>query len=92
MYWDRCGMTEINKRLGFVGIIIDKSDDNVSQVNDVLSEYSSIIVGRMGIPYRERGCAVITLVVDTTTDEIGSFTGKLGNIPGVAVKSALAKA
>jgi putative iron-only hydrogenase system regulator len=46
----------------------------------------------MGIPYRERGCAVITLVVDTTTDEIGSFTGKLGNIPGVAVKSALAKA
>ena len=85
-------MTETNKRLGFVGIIIDKSDDNVSQVNDVLSEYSSIIVGRMGIPYRERGCAVITLVVDTTTDEIGSFTGKLGNIHGVAVKSALAKA
>ena len=84
--------TETNKRLGFVGIIIDKSDDNVSQVNDVLSEYSSIIVGRMGIPYRERGCAVITLVVDTTTDEIGSFTGKLGNIHGVAVKSALAKA
>ena len=85
-------MVETNKRLGFVGIIIDKSDDNVSQVNDVLSEYSSIIVGRMGIPYRERGCAVITLVVDTTTDEIGSFTGKLGNIHGVAVKSALAKA
>jgi putative iron-only hydrogenase system regulator len=85
-------MTETNKRLGFVGIIIDKSDDNVSLVNEVLSEYSSIIVGRMGIPYRERGCAVITLVVDTTTDEIGSFTGKLGNIHGVAVKSALAKA
>jgi putative iron-only hydrogenase system regulator len=84
-------MTETNKRLGFVGIIIDKSDDNVSQVNDVLSEYSSIIVGRMGIPYRERGCAVITLVVDATNDEIGSLTGKLGNIAGVSVKSALAK-
>lgn len=85
-------MSETDKRLGFVGIIIDKGDDNVSLVNEVLSEYSSIIVGRMGIPYRERGCAVITLVVDTTTDEIGSFTGKLGNIHGVAVKSALAKA
>lgn len=85
-------MSETDKRLGFVGIIIDKGDDNVSKVNEVLSEYSSIIVGRMGIPYRERGCAVITLVVDTTTDEIGSFTGKLGNIHGVAVKSALAKA
>jgi putative iron-only hydrogenase system regulator len=84
-------MTETNKRLGFVGIIIDKSDDNVSLVNEVLSEYSSIIVGRMGIPYRERGCAVITLVVDATNDEIGSLTGKLGNIAGVSVKSALAK-
>lgn len=84
-------MCETNKRLGFVGIIIDKSDDNVSIVNEVLSEYSSIIVGRMGIPYRERGCAVITLVVDATNDEIGSLTGKLGNIAGVSVKSALAK-
>ena len=84
-------MTETNKRLGFVGIIIDKSDDNVSIVNEVLSEYSSIIVGRMGIPYKERGCAVITLVVDATNDEIGSLTGKLGNIAGVSVKSALAK-
>lgn len=84
-------MSETEKRLGFVGIIIDKSDDNVSQVNEVLSEYSSIIVGRMGIPYRERGCAVITLVVDATNDEIGSLTGKLGNIAGVSVKSALAK-
>ncbi|MBO7298459.1 MAG: iron-only hydrogenase system regulator [Kiritimatiellae bacterium] len=84
-------MCETNKRLGFVGVIIDKSDDNVSIVNEVLSEYSSIIVGRMGIPYRERGCAVITLVVDATNDEIGSLTGKLGNIQGVSVKSALAK-
>ncbi|MBQ2281999.1 MAG: iron-only hydrogenase system regulator [Kiritimatiellae bacterium] len=84
-------MCETNKRLGFVGVIIDKSDDNVSIVNEVLSEYSSIIVGRMGIPYRERGCAVITLVVDATNDEIGSLTGKLGNIAGVSVKSALAK-
>lgn len=84
-------MCETNKRLGFVGVIIDKSDDNVSIVNEVLSEYSLIIVGRMGIPYRERGCAVITLVVDATNDEIGSLTGKLGNIAGVSVKSALAK-
>ena len=84
-------MCETNKRLGFVGVIIDKSDDNVSIVNEVLSEYSSIIVGRMGIPYKERGCAVITLVVDATNDEIGSLTGKLGNIAGVSVKSALAK-
>ena len=84
-------MCETNKRLGVVGVIIDKSDDNVSIVNEVLSEYSSIIVGRMGIPYRERGCAVITLVVDATNDEIGSLTGKLGNIAGVSVKSALAK-
>jgi putative iron-only hydrogenase system regulator len=43
----------------------------------------------MGIPYREKGIAVISLIVDGTTDEISSMTGKLGNIPGVKVRSAV---
>ncbi|MDD4658355.1 MAG: CopG family transcriptional regulator, partial [Eubacteriales bacterium] len=48
-------------------------------------------VGRMGIPYRDRHVAVISLIVDGTTDEIGSLTGKLGEVKGVSVKSALTK-
>jgi putative iron-only hydrogenase system regulator len=58
-------------------------------VNEILSKFGDMIVGRMGIPYRERGISVIALIVDATTDELGALTGKLGQIPGVKVKSAV---
>jgi len=81
----------MEKRLGFVGIIISDRKRSAEKVNKILSEYGERIVGRMGMPYNRRGCAVITLIVDATTDEIGSLTGQLGAITGVAVKSACAK-
>jgi len=81
----------MDKRLGFVGIIIEQREDNAQKVNELLTEYGDIIVARQGVPYKDRGCNVITLVVDTDTDEIGKLSGKLGNIPGVSVKSALSK-
>jgi len=58
-------------------------------VNDILSKHSSNIVGRMGVPRQETGFSVIALIVEGTTDEIGALTGKLGNIKGVKVKSAV---
>jgi putative iron-only hydrogenase system regulator len=51
-----------------------------------------MIIGRMGLPHREREVSVISLIVDGTTDQVGSMTGKLGSIPQVIVKSALTKA
>ncbi len=75
-----------DKRVGFVGIIIEDREKSAAAVNQTISE-----MARVGIPYRERGCAVITLVVDATTDELGALTGKLGKIPGVSVKSGLAR-
>jgi putative iron-only hydrogenase system regulator len=81
----------MNKRIGFVGIIIENRTKVADKVNHVLSEAGDIIVARVGLPYKERGVAVITLTVDATTDEIGALTGKLGAIEGVSVKSALAK-
>lgn len=80
-----------NKRLGFVGIIVEDRRASSAEVNRVLSEFGDLICGRMGLPYRPRGCCVITLIVDATTDEIGRLTGRLGAIPGVSVKSALSK-
>ena len=77
-------------RVGVIGIILNDPQTDSSKVNSVLHEYSDIIVGRMGIPYRQKGIAVIALTVDGTTDEIGAMTGKLGQIPEVTVKSALA--
>jgi len=80
----------MDKRLGFVGIIIEDRKVNAALVNSLLSEYDDI-VARMGMPYKDKNCSIITLIVDTTTDKLGSFTGKLGNIKGVIVKSALSK-
>ena len=79
------------QRLGFVGIIVDNREQSAEPVNAVLSRYADAIVARVGIPYSRKGCCVITLVVDTTSDELGALTGKLGVLPGVSVKSALAK-
>jgi putative iron-only hydrogenase system regulator len=81
----------MDKRLGFVGIIIENRTKVAEQVNHILSESGEMIVARVGLPYKERKVAVITLIVDATTDEIGALTGRLGALEGVSVKSALAK-
>ena len=81
----------MNKRVGFVGIIIENRKKVAQQVNELLSEHGDIIVARVGLPYRERKCSVITLIVDATTDELGALTGKLGALENVSVKSALTK-
>ena len=81
----------MDKRLGFMGIIVSDRNKQASEVNKILSEFGNIIQGRMGIPYKERNCSIITLIVDATTDDVGSLTGRLGLIPGVSVKSALSK-
>lgn len=80
----------MEKRLGVIGIVIE-DQQVVPHVNKLLSEHSTMIIGRMGIPYPEREVSVISLIVDGTTDQIGSVTGKLGSIPRVTVKSALTK-
>jgi putative iron-only hydrogenase system regulator len=78
----------MENRLGVIGMVIEDMEV-VSRVNQILSHHSQVIVGRMGIPYRQRGVSVISLIVDGSTDEIGSLTGKLGALKGVSVKSAL---
>lgn len=80
----------MNKRVGVVGIVIENFESAV-KVNGILHDYAHIIVGRMGLPYREREISVISLIVDGTSDEIGALTGKLGNINGINVKSAVTK-
>ena len=68
-------------RYGFVGITINTSITSGVEVQKILSNYSHIILGRMGIPGVEDGeISVITLIVKTTTDELGALTGKLGKL------------
>ncbi len=76
-------------RLGVVAVFVENRLDTAPKVNQILSEYGRILVGRMGIPYRERNLSVISVIVDGSNDDIGAMTGKLGAIPGVSVKAAL---
>ncbi len=78
-------------RLGVVGIIIEDNEKS-EEVNKVLHCHANLIVGRIGIPYPQRGVCVISLIVDGTSDQVSAMTGKLGKIEGIQVKSALAKA
>lgn len=77
-------------RIGVAAVIIEEPN-SVREVNDVLHEHSGIIVGRMGIPYRERGVSVISLVLDANPNEISALTGKLGKIKSVSVKAVMSK-
>jgi putative iron-only hydrogenase system regulator len=73
------------KKIALIGIIIE--DNKVFQdVNNILHEYSNIIIGRMGIPYRESKINIISLVVDGESDEINSLSGKLGMVDGISAK------
>ena len=80
----------MERRIGFVGIILENRE-GVEAVNHVLSGHAGMILARVGLPCREKGISVITLVVEATTDELGALTGSLGKITGASVKSALAK-
>ena len=75
-------------RLGIVGIVVENLEAS-PRINEVLHQYAELIVGRLGIPYRARGVAIIGLAVDGGMDAISAMTGKLGKIPGVTVKSAV---
>ena len=75
-------------RMGFVGIVVEKKDE-IAEVNRVLTSFSDIIRGRIGIPNQDDHSAVIGLIVEGTKSLLGALTGKLGNIPGIKVKSAL---
>ena len=79
----------MERRLGVVGIVIEDRKATAPRVNQVLSEHGEIIVGRMGLPYRDRNVSIISLIVDGTTDELGAMTGKLGMLRGVQVCSSL---
>ena len=79
----------MDKRIGVVGIVIEEREKVANKVNEILSEYGEIIIGRMGVPSRELKLSLISLMVDGTPDEVGALTGKLGNLPGITLKSAL---
>jgi putative iron-only hydrogenase system regulator len=81
----------VEKRLGTISIIVERQIASVSAINELLSQFGDEIIGRLGLPYPERGVNIITLVTDTSVERLSALTGKLGKLPGVQVKSMMAK-
>ena len=81
----------MSKRIGTVTIIITDRINQSDRVNEILSKHADIIIGRMGLPYSLKKISIICLIVNGSTDQLGSLTGQLGSIEGVQVKSVMAK-
>lgn len=77
-------------RLGIVGIIVEDIESSAA-LNAILHQYADIIVGRLGIPYRDRGVSIISLAVDGSNEAISAMTGKIGQLEHVSVKSVITK-
>ena len=75
-------------RLGIIGIIVEDLEASAA-MNAILHEYADIIVGRLGIPYRDRGVSIISLAVDGSHEAIAAMTGKLGQLEHVSVKTVI---
>ena len=80
----------MERRVGVIAVFIDQEAD-IPTLNQLFTQYSSIILGRMGLPIHSKHINVISLIVCGTTDEIGALTGKLGKISGIQVKSVLTR-
>lgn len=77
-------------RIALIGIIVEDISQT-DRLNKLLSEYGQHIVGRMGVPYRDRGVCIISVIIDAKNDVISSLSGKLGMIKGLNVKTIYAK-
>ena len=77
-------------RIALIGIIVEDSNE-IEKLNLILHEYSTYIIGRMGIPYKEKDVCVISIVIDASNDVISSLSWKLGMIKGISVKTMYSK-
>lgn len=77
------------KRIGVIGIIVSGNKESVQVMQSYLTEYSDIIVGRMGVPMPENQISAISLIVKGENERVSALTGKLGRLTDITVKSAL---
>lgn len=77
----------MSKRIAVMSIIVE-DNRSVEKLNAILHLASDYIIGRMGIPYREKGVSVISVVIDAPSDVISAISGKIGNLDCVTVKTA----
>lgn len=76
----------MDNRVALIGIMVENSD-SIETMNRILHEYGQYIIGRMGLPYRERGVSIISIVLDAPMNQISSLSGKLGMLDGISTKT-----
>lgn len=79
------------ERIAVIGAVLDEPEIATYKFNEIVSQHKKIVIGRMGIPLKEENISVISITVKGSLDEINTFTGLLGKIPGVTVKSSISK-
>lgn len=80
----------MDNRVALIGIMVE-NPDSIERMNQLLHEYGSYIIGRMGIPYRERSLSIISIVLDAPMNQISSLSGKLGMLDGISTKTIYSK-
>ena len=80
----------MDNKVSVISIIV-KDEESAGRVNELLHEFRQYIVGRMGIPYRDRGVSIISVVLDAPGDITSTLSGKLGMLKGVSAKTLTAK-
>lgn len=81
---------KMETKIALIGIIVSKEAAS-TEINRLLSLYGKYIVGRMGLPYRERELSIISVIIDAPKSDISALAGKLGMIDGVSVSTLSAK-
>ncbi len=76
----------MDNRVALIGIMVENSD-SIETMNRILHDYGQYIIGRMGLPYRERGVSIISIVLDAPMNQISSLSGKLGMLDGISTKT-----
>ncbi len=82
--------SRVQTRVAMIGIIVEETA-SVERLNHLLHQYGAYIIGRMGIPYRERGINIISIAMDAPQDVISALSGKLGALKGVSSKAVYSK-
>lgn len=80
----------MENRVAIIGVIVE-NEESVEEMNQLLHEYRSIIIGRMGLPYRRKNISIISIAVDGTMEEISALSGKIGRLNGISAKTAYSK-
>ncbi len=77
-------------RIALIGIMVEDTEA-VEKLNGILHDYGKYIIGRMGLPLREKKINIISIVIDAEADIISSLAGKLGMLKGIRVKTLYSK-